>query len=154
MAERFHIQLETCSQSQQGMYIFFFPVQLYALVRQLAAYRGQCERETMQVGEAECDNQALRQCQKQKEVSLTARSVWGHAYHGSMSVCLVQVGVGESPWSDTAEFAVGQGGVEENVEIRRSPSPGRSVQTLHLATSQRQSVDRDKVAETRPFKNH
>lgn len=31
----------------------------------------------MRVGEAECDNQALCQCQKQKEVSLIAGSVWG-----------------------------------------------------------------------------
>lgn len=46
----------------------FFSVQLSASVRQLAAYIevNVRERETMQVGEAECDNQALRQCHKQK----------------------------------------------------------------------------------------
>lgn len=74
------ISLPACSQSQQGL--LFFSVQLSALVWQLAAYIEvdftERDRRGDGVGgmhfcEAECDNQALCQCQKaEREVSLIA----------------------------------------------------------------------------------
>lgn len=74
--------------------------------------------------------------------------------------------MGESPLSDTAEkeresererrsshvdlpdsrvwggWREGGAALRETVEIRRSPSPGRSGRTLHLATSPRRSAGR------------
>ncbi len=133
----------------------------------------------MRVGEAECDGQALHQCHKQKEVSLIAGSVWGTCRPPEFNERMFGAG-GEGVWaslllSDTAERErerEGGGGRErrssefwgggrgwrvalrEIVEIRRSPSPGRSGRTLHPATSRRRSADGDKLAETRPFKSH
>lgn len=70
--------------------------------------------------------------------------------------------MGESPWSDTAvrrrerererEEVFTRGppgggrGVEEIVQIRRSPSLGRCGRRLHPAASRRQSVNRDQTA--------
>lgn len=104
------ISLPACSQSQRGL--LFFSVQLSALVWQLAAYIEvdftERDRRGYRVGgmhfcEAECDNQALCQCQKAERERFHWLQV-RHAYHwSSMSLAQVWGYASESPWGDGRE---------------------------------------------------